>query len=424
MSKKYQRSFSRNKINVRFYLLFPDLDTSGIKISVSYRGKRLRMNIPLAITTKYWNAKSQRLLQTAPAATLYNNILDKLETAIIEKLLNPAYSWADETALNLKDTLLDLVMPESKRPVKEEPKPVVKSFIEHFTEYIDERQTNDQTIKKQSIKTIRTTLKHLSGFVELTEYDLNFETINQNFLNRFQTYLTHKNIQNSTQQRHLKNIKAFMSKMKDHHNNMEYKHLQVKTKESEIITLTIDEIKHLQEAALGDKLSKIRDVFLCQCFTGLRVSDLKKIREHNIDFNDMTLRVRQTKTGELHYIPLFDSTMTILKKYDYWLPTISDQRYNSYIKDLCKAAGVNDLVDKTINIGNKTITKTFPKYELITSHIARKTFITVCLDSGLPVAKVMNLSGHTDYKSFKRYVNLSKKKVAADSGKELNNVFK
>jgi len=76
---------------------------------------------------------------------------------------------------------------------------------------------------------------------------------------------------------------------------------------------------------------------------------------------------------------------------------------------LCKEAEINEPIEIVRFRGSKRETETFPKYELIHLHTGRKTFCTLSLEKGMSAEQVMSISGHTDYKSFKRYVDVTEK---------------
>jgi len=100
-----------------------------------------------------------------------------------------------------------------------------------------------------------------------------------------------------------------------------------------------------------------------------------------------------------------------LKYRESGFPLISEQKYNEYIKELCRHAKIDEPVKVVKQIGNKRIEEIKPKYELITSHTARRTFITLTLKKGILPETVMQISGHKDRKSFQKYVLISQKQA-------------
>ena len=137
---------------------------------------------------------------------------------------------------------------------------------------------------------------------------------------------------------------------------------------------------------------------------------MQQLKREHIKRDEINLTVKKTKT-ELT-VPLNGITSKILDKYKELhkpLPLISSQKLNTYIKELCKDAKINEPIEIVRFRGSKRETKTFPKYELIHLHTGRKTFCTLSLEKGMSAEQVMSISGHTDYKSFKRYVDVTEK---------------
>lgn len=128
------------------------------------------------------------------------------------------------------------------------------------------------------------------------------------------------------------------------------------------------------------------------------------------------------KTRTFSRIPLNKFARAILEKYTETahepLPKISDQKFNKYLKkEVCKLAGIDTPTTITKFVGGKVFESTVPKYELITSHTARKTFTTNSLIFGMSESVVKKITGHKKDHSFRRYVNLAESFVKDDMNK-------
>src|SRR5690606_31725103 len=126
------------------------------------------------------------------------------------------------------------------------------------------------------------------------------------------------------------------------------------------------------------------------------------------------LMVNTVKTKEILKIPLLSKTKEILQKYlkdDDFIKPISNQKMNQYLKEICKLAKIDAPVSMTKYSGNKRIEVSEPKYNLISTHTARRTFITLSLEKGMRPEVVMKISGHKDYRTFKKYIKLVDKVV-------------
>nr|WP_245542585.1 tyrosine-type recombinase/integrase [Segetibacter koreensis] len=155
----------------------------------------------------------------------------------------------------------------------------------------------------------------------------------------------------------------------------------------------------------------MRDVFCFACVTGLRYSDLNLLKREHIKKDEIKITVKKTK--DLLTIPLNHYSKAILSRYAGMLrplPVISNQNMNYAVKDVCKLAGIGEPTEIVRFRGTKREAITYPKYQLIGVHTARKTFCTLSLEKGMSAEEVMSISGHSDYKSFKRYVKITEQR--------------
>ncbi|WP_423130635.1 site-specific integrase [Gaoshiqia sp. Z1-71] len=154
------------------------------------------------------------------------------------------------------------------------------------------------------------------------------------------------------------------------------------------------------------RLDRIRDLFLVGAWTGCRFSDFSTIGPDQI--TNGFLYVQQAKTGAKVVIPLHPVVKAILQKYNGILPDApSNQKFNDYIKEVGELAGINTPTAKRLTRGGKRITQSFPKWELISSHTARRSFATNLYKSGFPSISIMQITGHTTEKAFLKYIKVT-----------------
>ena len=156
----------------------------------------------------------------------------------------------------------------------------------------------------------------------------------------------------------------------------------------------------------------MRDVFLFQCFSGLRYSDVFNLRRSDVKENH--IEVTTVKTADSLIIELNDHSKTILNKYkdvhfehDKVLPVITNQKMNDYLKELAELAGIDEPIRETYYKGNERIDEITPKYALLGTHAGRRTFICNALSLGIPAQVVMKWTGHSDYKAMKPYIDIA-----------------
>lgn len=186
--------------------------------------------------------------------------------------------------------------------------------------------------------------------------------------------------------------------------NDKFKLFKAKREVTDQVVLSKSEVLKLYHFDFSNdlKLEKVRDVFIFGCLTGMRYSDFKRVQRENIENGVITLREVKDKSKTLK-IPLVGLSRAILEKYEYVLPIISDQKFRDYIKVACKMAGFTDPVVKSSRIGNNVSNETFKKYERVSTHTARRSFITNMINAGVPTKVIMGITGHKSIVTFQNY---------------------
>lgn len=283
-------------------------------------------------------------------------------------------------------------------------------FFEAFEDFIiaSKHKKTEGTINRY--KTLRNFLIH---FTEHTKYPIRFDTINQKFEEVFMNYaFEERKTLNNYYGKLISIIKTYMNWAfaLGLHKNIDFKKLKRIEDEIEVIYLEKEELIALYEYNFdNDRLDKVRDFFCFGCFTGLRFSDIRNIDKANITDEFIQLNIIKTKTIS-HRIELNKYSKAILDKYrDSMykpLPKISSQKLNKYIKECCEIVGIDEEVTITRYIGKIRTETSNKKYELITSHIARKTFVTNSLLFGMDERVLRETTKHLDEKSFKKYLKI------------------
>ena len=159
----------------------------------------------------------------------------------------------------------------------------------------------------------------------------------------------------------------------------------------------------------------VRDAFCFCCFTGLRYSDVAKLRKSDVYWEAVPpyISVVTKKTTKRLHIELNKYALAILEKYadielpnDAALPVLSNQRMNNNLHDAAEAAGLNAPVRVVSFCGSDRMEAVVPKHEVITTHAGRRTFVVNALRLGIPPSVIMNWTGHNDYKAMKPYIKI------------------
>ncbi len=188
------------------------------------------------------------------------------------------------------------------------------------------------------------------------------------------------------------------------------------SQDTKVIFLTADELKKVREHDFSNdsQMDRIRDVYIFCCYTGLRYSDVENLRRENI--YDDRIHITTVKTEERLIIELNNVSCGILEKYEPYqyknnkaLPVISIQKMNNALKEMAEACEINSNVEIIHFKKGERIVKKVPKYSLITTHTARKTFVCTAIRLGVNPAVIMKITGHKKYDTMKPYIDVEDK---------------
>ena len=202
----------------------------------------------------------------------------------------------------------------------------------------------------------------------------------------------------------------------------------LKQTQKPIIYLSKEELQRVKDLDLSNsKLEPVRDIFLFCCFSSLRHSDADNLRRSDIKGDHM--EVTTIKTGDSVSIELNDITKAILGKYkdvpfkdNKALPSFTNQAMNRSLKELCQLAEINDPIRITTYKGNVRQDDVYLKWELVSTHTGRRTFIVQALSMGISPNIVMKWTGHSDYKAMKPYIDIVDS-IKAQSMTKFNNLL-
>ena len=389
-----------------------------IRMRVNFASKRIEFTTGYRIDAAKWDSDKQRVR---------NGCTNKLKQSASE-INTSLLGYYTEVQEIFKKFEVEEIMPtpeqikeafnELHKPIEEEVKPrksTPNAFYKVFDEFVrDCGRQNDWT--DSTYEKFAAVKNHLMNFRD----GLTFDFFDEKGLNDYVTYLRDvKEMRNSTIGKQLSFLKWFLrwAFKKGLHRNNAYDSYKPKLKSTQkkIIFLTWEELNKLREfeiPAAKQALDRVRDVFLFQCFTGLRYSDVFNLRRSDIKGDH--IEVTTVKTSDSLIIELNKHSKAILDKYkdvafedDKVLPVITNQKMNDYLKELAELAGIDEPVRQTYYRGNERIDEVTPKYALLGTHAGRRTFICNALALGIPPQVVMKWTGHSDYKAMKPYIDIA-----------------
>lgn len=402
-------------MNYNFELRKDKKNKSGlvpIRLVVTNNGKRIRVGVPVKVKEKDWNE--------------INELIDNPNTS--QNKLYREYSKSNKILIDTKEKLEDIFsffqfneIPFTKEKFltkflgKESQ--ISLGFHEAYKEYIRVSKTIRAKGTITKYKSVRNFLK---DFEKYTGFKLRLDNIDFRFEDEFRDYCFNvKFTLNNYYAKIVKTLKAFMNwaYKRGYHQSLKFKEIKSKEDDIEVIYLTIEELKKLYYYPFENKsLSRARDFFCFLCLTGQRHSDIYNLKAANLQ--EDVLRFTSIKVKKVdHIVYLNDMAKNLVEKYRdtvyFPIPRIHSNKLNERIQKCCEKVGFTEEIVLTRFSGSQRIDETFRKCDIITSHVGRKTFVTNGIILGIPIPYLQAMTGHTDYKSFKKY-----------AGKDINKLKK
>lgn len=411
-------------MKIKFYLKDPKKKESLIVARIMWGNYQLPYSTKQFVETSFWvkenrsGQRVQRVMQTNryPNHSDINQKLDNLKNDIQKVFLRYTNdNNIDPTPKELKELLNTYLKRGKAQAVVKLPtfmEYLEHSFIDRSKRGVRVNRKNGKALSNDTIKTYNTLLGHLKEF----NPNLDWKDINLNFHSDFTAFLMEEyDLSNSSVGKDFSIIKvvcseAYYEKINpydDYTNPM----FSVTRETSDSIHLNNEEVNILWNLDLtrNKNLEQTRDLFVLGCLTGLRYSDYSRIKKDQID--GYKLHVKTVKGGKQLEVNVRDpKAQAIINKYNRQLPQGAvNQVFNKWLKDICKdIPQFQTIIEKSYTKGGKRITEEIPKYEMIKSHSARRSFCTNEVEAGTPIAIIMSNSGHTSEKSFWKYVKLNK----------------
>jgi len=259
-------------------------------------------------------------------------------------------------------------------------------------------------------------LNHLYGFSEEYEANIYTNSVGEDFLDDFIMYLESKELKQGYIITLIQLTKGMASRAAKYGYAVDqsYDDVNVDAEEHFSVYLSMNEITRVYYfKGLTKKQEAIKDLFVVGCLTALRYSDYSTLTKANFT-KDFIIKKTQ-KTGKKVTIPIHAYIHEIYDKYEGEVSKgLTIQHFNRYIKKICKKVGLNDLVTYNYTRGGKLVTETKEKWEMISSHTARRSAATNLYQLGrLRTFEIMALTGHTTEKSFFKYIRTSDEDKAA-----------
>jgi len=390
---------------------------SLIMLHFASKGERFKKSIGYKCSLNEWDTTKQRI---KTGKGMMTNAYE------INAFINKVQGFTEEElSIMIKDGgLIDLERmsylvgckingTEKDNEIKQNEK-----LIYYSKKLLEEKKNH---IKIATYRACNQTIKMLEKFEKKHSNFLKFDNIDLSFYRGFVTFLENENYSVNSIGKHIKNLKIFLN---DALTNgvtnkviFKSKSFKVLTETTTEIYLTQGEIKALAEKDFSNRprIELARDIFLIGCYTGQRVSDYNGLNNENIEFLDghNFIKIKQQKTNTPVLIPITNDIEKVMKRYNNnFPPKLSEPILRANLKTACSSAGFIELINISYHKGGKEINAKIPKYNLVKTHTARRSFCTNHYVAGKPIQNIMLYSGHKTEKEFYKYIRIEKKQEA------------
>lgn len=369
------------------------------------------------INIKDWSDKKKEPIQRDESLKKLKINLDKLQTSLLE-------NYNDSLAKKIHidgfwlQSQIDLIHGKKK---PDDPDRLVNHFetyIENLPRKRNSKKKNSKPITPATITKYKTILNKITAYEIYRKKTIHVKDVDLNFRTDFIKFLSEKEkLSENTIGRYITFVKTVCRDAKIYgiETNTQLEAFTGYSDEPYRIHLTFDEIEQIEQSNIfADALINARDWLIIGCYIGQRVSDLLILTKDNlVDKNGLELiELTQKKTGKTVFIPLHEKVKNILNKNNGSFPRkISAQRFNEYIKKVAEIAGISEptkgAIIQEIQENDKKIFRkkegVFPKYELVTSHICRRSFASNYYGE-MPTPLIMTITGHGSEAQFLAYV--------------------
>ncbi len=391
------------KLSILFYAKRAKTTTDGlvpIYIRVTVDGERIELSTKRYTLPEKWSVEGSCMKGYSAEAKSINSYLDSLKAKVYDYQQQLIREDELVNAENMRNKILGI----------EKRSHMLVSIFQQHNDEIKALVGKDYALG--TLTRYETSLKHTVNFMQwkYNISDIDIRKIDHEFITSYEFYL--KSVCNCCQNTTSKYIKNFGKIIRICLANgwiQKNPFINYKSKlvEVERAFLSMEEIDAmLEKVFVSDRLNQVKDIFLFSCFTGLAYADVKKLSHKNIAIGvdgERWIYINRTKTDTRSNIPILPIASYLLEKYkdhpqvvnqDKLLPILSNQKMNSYLKEIADTCGIT---------------------KELTFHIARHTFATtVTLSNGVPIESVSKMLGHKNLKTTQHYAKILDLKVSND----------
>lgn len=257
-------------------------------------------------------------------------------------------------------------------------------------------------------------MKHINNFSEEFDCDIFTNSVTAEFLDDFIIYLENQNLRHNTIVGYILKIQSMVRRAGQYNYAVDstYDEIDMRLEDTNAVFLSMNEITRIyyykfEKQDKRKAKERIRDLFILGCLTALRYSDYSTLTKDNFQGDYIVKRTKKTNVDVK--VPAHDYVKEIFNKYHGLVPSgLCIQYFNKYLKVIMKEIGLTDPVTYSFTKGGKLVTVTKEKWELISSHTARRSAATnMYLTGRMKTLEIMRLTGHRSEQNFFRYIRLT-----------------
>ncbi|WP_111682193.1 site-specific integrase [Winogradskyella tangerina] len=381
------------------------------------RNNRIKFSTGYKVNPKYWDDSNQRIraISTIENRESVNADLAKYLAEFVKETVN--LDDVERTNKSILKSLLQKIIRGEQKDVS-----IPKSFFQYADSFILRKESLSKSITSAklspvTVRSYKQTVNRLRDFSNELGYSLDFNTIDLDFYYEFIKYLEKNNYTTNTIGKHIKNLKTILNSATEegYNSSLKYKHREFKALSEDTVSiyLTEEEIDAIYDVDLSKTKDweLARDIFLVGYYTGQRVSDYNPIVQNQIKKFQGTevIEFKQKKTSKKLFVPLHPKLKKIFK--DRYggnpPPELNAPDINEFIKEVGRKAKIDSEIPLERKMNGKVIEHTVPKYSLIQSHTARRSFCTNAYLTKMPVIDIMAISGHSTEREFYKYIKVT-----------------
>lgn len=358
-----------------------------------YNKKKFKCSTGIRVLPKDWDAKKERIKLSTPYAEEDNDRLTYIEREFskIRAKDNKGYKNAMQKIMEAPNS---------------------EDFFEFA--YKDNERLSIST-RKNFDGLVNRLMEFQAVFGQIT-----FNSFDQAFYDQFKNYcMNDLKYSDSTFASRISSLKVILrnAERQGIKVNAQFKDFKVIGYYHDSIYLSEGEIKQIKDAKMPPQLDQIRDAFVIRCYVGTRFSDSDISRNNVVEIEGVKLfKIFTQKTMKDVFIPIHPIVEQLMEK-NYWrLKSVSNKHANVKIKEICRRAGITQKVVISKKRGGKTELIEYEKYELVTTHTARRSVATNMYLSGIDPTLILPITGHSTIKQLLTYIradNLSKALMVA-----------